>query len=116
MNEDIKIAFGEDGKAYMLNDEYCIYCANEKVFNKVKEAVEKQIKKKPKYQKNYNGTIFNFKQKESYSCPDCGKVLYVQNHIERSDDGCKEINRYPQGEKSNHCKNCGQAIDWSDAE
>ena len=64
MYEDgIKIAFAEDGTARVLNDEYCIYCADEKTVNKVREAVDKQIPKKV----TVNRVICH--------CPNCNTVL-----------------------------------------
>lgn len=97
MNEDIKIAFGEDGKAYVLNDEYCIYCADEKTLNKIKEALEKQKKKKPikknpiVYRKNKDGQ--EHCAYEHY-CPLCDRKLILFEH---------------------HCF-CGQTLDWSDTD
>lgn len=55
-------------------------------------AIEKQIPKKPKRDKEYSlGRV----------CPKChyylGNVQFITHHC-------------------NYCKNCGQAIDWSDTE
>ena len=101
MYEDgIKIAFGEDGTAHMLNDEYCIYCADEKTVNKVKEAVDKQ-----KPLKVNGNTISKVKavdieagQVYTYSvvrCPVCNAPMTL--HKEKK-----------------YCEKCGQALDWSD--
>ena len=56
------------------------------------EALEKQIPKKPKRDKEYSlGRV----------CPKChdylGNVQFITHHC-------------------NYCKNCGQALDWSDIE
>lgn len=45
-SKSLTLVFGKDGKAHILNEEYTIYCADEETFEKVKEAVEKQIPKK----------------------------------------------------------------------
>lgn len=57
----------------------------------LKEAVEKQIPKKPKIHGHREGREINT---ISYTCPICNK------HIGRE----------------NFCKHCGQALDWSDTE
>ena len=95
MNEDIKIAFGEDGKAHVLNDEYCIYCADEKTLNKVKEAVEKQKKKKV--------VPFCSGNPVAMACPECGTF---------QDFADKEV----LDNRSKYCYKCGQALDWSEAD
>ena len=92
MNEDIKIAFDEDGKAHMLNDEYCIYCANEKTFNMVKEAVDKQKKKK----------TIHLDSVPHYRCPSCNNAVKIY----------EESPTYP----IRYCTWCGQALDWDDTE
>lgn len=97
MQNEIKIAFGEDGKARVLNEEYTVYCANEEIFKKLKEAWEKQIPKKVVKKKPicYNKTKDG---QEDYvydcHCPLCDAKLKLQEH---------------------HCP-CGQALDWSDTE
>lgn len=93
----LTIAFGKDGKARVLNEDYVIYCADKETFEKVKEAVKKQIPKKPIkknpicYEKTKDGTEFIA---YDYFCPDCNKQIKATEH---------------------HCK-CGQALDWSDTE
>lgn len=83
----LTLVFGKDGKAMVLNEDYVIYCADKETFEKVKEAVEKQIPKKP-YSDNDNGIY------EKDCCPTCHRSLFPNDH---------------------HCR-CGQALDWSDAE
>lgn len=46
MDNGIKLVFGKDGKARILNEDYTIYCADKKTFEKVKEAVEKMSEEK----------------------------------------------------------------------
>lgn len=81
-----------------------------------KEAIENQIPKKPLYHKEEQREGYTYLKQEFYKCPSCNKILYIQNHKERTYPGCRELNRYPQGNRTNHCCYCGQAIDWSDAE
>ena len=80
--DDIKLVFDEDGKAHILNEEYCIYCANAETVEKVKQAVDKQKPKK-----------VNFDKKNQGKCP-----------------RCKESANILHGDK--YCINCGQALDW----
>ena len=63
-------------------------------FEKAIEALEKQIPKKPKYEDvdNIYGAI-------KRTCTACGDVCMVSN-------GAKPYEHY--------CRQCGQALDWSD--
>lgn len=61
------------------------------IFKTSKSALEKQIPKKPNIHGYREGREINT---ISYTCPVCNK------HISRD----------------NYCKNCGNAIDWSDTE
>lgn len=45
-DKSLTLVFGKDGKARVLNEDYVIYCADKETFEKVKEALEKQISKK----------------------------------------------------------------------
>lgn len=63
--DEIKLAFGKDGKAKILNEDYVIYCADEETFEKVKEAVEKQIPKGLKLRSDGN----------FYGCCNCGNLI-----------------------------------------
>ena len=62
------------------------YMLNEKA---ILSALEKQIPKKPR------------KTRCALMCANCGHKI--------TEKGCKKLNRF-------YCKNCGQAIDWSDTE
>lgn len=90
MANEIKIAFDEDGKARVLNEDYTIYCADKETFEKVKEAVEKQMPKKP---------VEKTLEYDGYYglCPCCNIIVSESNSFRR-------------------CRNCGQALDWSDTE
>lgn len=57
------------------------------------KAIEKQIPKKPYYKEK---AFFNF---DGYCCPNCNTFIKSKNewHV-----------------KPTFCKNCGQALDWSD--
>lgn len=72
----------------------------------LRELVEKSIPKKPiKYPDSYykSGIIDRiFKQQRLYCCPTCGNACLV---------------RYaPNGRnENNYCYNCGQKLDWSEA-
>ena len=46
-SKSLALVFGKDGKARVLNEDYAIYCADKETFEKVKEAVEKTMPKKP---------------------------------------------------------------------
>ena len=62
----------------------------------LKEAVEKQILKKPKVLKENAYTL-------SYDCPACGCYLATL------------LDGDWLGEQNNYCRICGQALDWKDA-
>lgn len=66
--------------------------------NMVENAVEKQIPKKPK---NY---LVNMKHID-FLCPNCKKKIIS-----------KVDGEWVAGKKQQHCDNCGQAIDMSEAE
>ena len=91
MSDEIKIAFGEDGKARMLNDEYCIYCADERTFNNVKSATSRILQAKKPVEKD-----IGFGDK-ALSCPTCGKPV---------------TNYWSPGTQPVHCQFCGQLLDW----
>ena len=91
----LTIAFGKDGKARVLNEDYVIYCADKETFEKVKEALEKQTPKKPLEHGKYG-----------FACPSCKQKL----GIEREDISVYDM-KPPE-----HCEPCGQALDWSDTE
>lgn len=80
------------------------------------EALEKQIPKKPLYHKKESREEYTYSKREFYKCPSCNETLFIQNHEEETYRGCKGINRYPQGERTMHCRFCGQAIGWNDEE
>jgi len=67
-------------------------------FDRVIEALEKQIPKKPSY-------IYNDFDKSSkrWRCPDCTVLLY-----EIDKDNCA------WGHQADYCEDCGQHIDWSE--
>lgn len=96
----LTLAFGKDGKARVLNEDYAIYCADKETFEKVKSAVEKQTPKKPTSHKVEGekikiGNGYWCKGTTVYKCPRC------HCWISRV---CKS------------CLDCGQALDWSDTE
>lgn len=62
----------------------------------LKEAVEKQILKKPKVLKENAYTL-------SYGCPNCSCYLTTL------------LDGDWLGERNNYCRICGQALDWNDA-
>ena len=91
----IRIAFDDEGEAHILNEDYCIYCANEEVFNTFKDAASRILHaKKPVGRSGPFGDI-------SLRCPDCQMPV---------------INYWCQGSKPEHCQFCGQKLDWSDKE
>lgn len=59
----------------------------------LKEAVEKQIPKKPQD----NGIMWA-------QCPVCGGSIFKEN-----------IREHIYQQEKTHCEHCGQAIDWSEA-
>lgn len=99
-NGEIKIAFGEDGKAHMLNDDYAIYCADEETFLKVKQAVERSQKMRVNTAVTSKVKAVDLENNEIHTykvvrCPKCDKpmTLYVWRKF---------------------CESCGQALDWSE--
>ena len=76
--------------AIIEEDGYILRCADEEIYEKVKEAFEKQIPKKAtKRQCVPNGWL-------TYGhCPNCDS--FTRNTLK-------------------YCGNCGQALDWSDTE
>lgn len=68
------------------------------IFKAAKEALEKQIPKKPRERKA------GFKSFD-YVCPECG------GRIISKIDG-----EWIAGKHSRYCERCGQALDWGDAE
>ena len=90
--DEINLAFGKDGKARVLNEDYAIYCADKETFEKVKEAVEKQTPKKVKSVDGGNELL----------CPCCNYDLMGSTN---------EPDHDPP-----YCFECGQALDWSDTE
>ena len=86
-NKALILAFDKDGKARVLNEDYTIYCADKETFEKVKEAVEKQIPKKPiKHGFNPLKLISTV----SYTCPNCNRHISI----------------------TPYCDKCGQALLW----
>lgn len=78
-----------------FEDEHCIKCDCYQCVKFIKEAVEKQIAKKP--------TEINEKASDDYywldfMCPTCNTAVIGQPY------------------RPNNCKHCGQAIDWSGEE
>lgn len=67
----------------------------EEVKQKVNEALEKQIPKKP--------TIVHFWSRDEMNCPNCDSYLIS-----------KDTTGITIGNKVNYCEECGQAIDWSE--
>lgn len=53
-------------------------------------------------------------KRDIYSCPRCGKALYVQNHHDRKDGS--GFRRWPQGAQTPYCPQCGQALRWKKKE
>lgn len=86
MNKELILTFDDEGKAHAINEDYAIYCADEKTFEKVKEAIEKQRKKK------VNRKRFSINTELTYgNCPNC------ENHLNNT---------------ALYCSHCGQALDW----
>ena len=84
----LTLAFGKDGKARVLNEEYTIYCADEETFEKVKSAVEKQMPKKVEFLDNGEELI----------CPCCGFDLM---------GSITDLDHDPP-----YCFECGQKLSW----
>lgn len=82
-DKTLTIAFGKDGKARVLNEDYVIYCADKETFEKVKEAVEKQISKKPLWGGTNNASW--------RSCPECHSR---------------------ENKTHKYCSQCGQKLSW----
>lgn len=61
----------------------------------------------------WSGDYRNIK-KDIYSCPSCGKALFVQNHQDLKDGS--GFRRWPQGAQTPYCPGCGQAIRWKKEE
>lgn len=78
------------------------------------EALEKTIAKKPLYKKKEHKDGKCYIKREYYICPYCGKKLFIQNHQEIKTDTYSELNRFPQGDRTKRCSDCGQATDWSE--
>lgn len=84
---------------------YCLKCNNDSIpttqedLQTIKEALEKQIPKKP-IVKSYFCHYVNY---QDFLCP------YCRNHIILKVDG-----NFIAGKKQQYCPNCGQALDWSE--
>jgi hypothetical protein len=84
---------------YLLDRENPDYELAKKIMN----ACEKQIPKKPVIKTHkYIGSDDDFYNK--YRCPDCNALIITE-----------DTNGFFAGRKQKHC-DCGQALDWSDAE
>lgn len=85
--------------------DYCLECDNDRIpttqedLRTIKEALEKQIPKKL----IVDSRICHYVDYKDYICPCCKKRIITKI------DG-----NFFVGKKSNHCDNCGQALDWSD--
>ncbi|MBQ7296442.1 MAG: hypothetical protein IJW86_09670 [Clostridia bacterium] len=101
-DKSLTLVFGKDGKARVLNEDYAIYCADEETFEKVKEAVEKQIPKKATEEETNRGIDISGEYDIDFHlcCPVCGTVVGTYE---------AGVNEYFE----NYCSNCGQAIDVS---
>ena len=113
----LTLVFGKDGKARLLNEDYVIYCADKETFEKVKKAVEKQIPKKPKKEI----LVDDEKRKGDVRVATKEDVLTENNHsIINHCPNCNEwvtVQKYLSPPKYDlYCRNCGQALDWSDTE
>jgi transcription elongation factor Elf1 len=80
----------------------------------VQEAIEKQVGKKPRYTTIFEGEkAEKLKQKklpnyEIYKCPICNYSVAERTFV---------TSLYPDGFiKDNYCSNCGQKLDWSEAD
>lgn len=103
MSEELRLFFNDEGKAQVSNEDYTIYCADEKTFEKVKEAVEK---KKPKFVECPKG--FQGMRDTRYYCPNCH--LLTRQH-EKFCHNCGQAVKYPK-EVYNKAKN-QITLDWS---
>jgi len=83
-----------------------------------RKAIYKQIQEKPQIKETEqpfakfgkSGVL----KRTVYSCPVCGKPLYVQNHFEyKSEDG-SGFERWPAGSQTPCCPMCGQALKWKE--
>lgn len=137
MADEVKLAFGKDGKAVMLNEEYTIYCADKENFEKVKKAVEKQIPKKPKHiheeyekhqwKRDENGNIDEWTFEVGFcngvSCERCYTTHCIHCNPDYDNEPCIvdkyvcpncETKVYSFKKEIKYCEICGQALDWSD--
>ena len=74
-------------------------CDNEELSKMIDAAIEKQIPKKP----THEATLY-----KCFTCPTCKNVI---------DEFIEFVPDQPKIRVTTlHCKYCGQALDWSDAE
>lgn len=95
MNGELNLFFDDEGKAKVLNEDYTIYCENEKAFEKVKEAIEKQKPKRVEIKTS------NIMSRLFYYCSNCNERLMDSMSLRLN------IHSLPK-----YCSGCGQALDW----
>ena len=89
-----------DKKMQRINEEY-------NALLQARAALEKRIPVAPDLNIANNDELW---RKEIYSCVNCGKVLYIQNHI--ADPDGRGFRRFPNGARTYACPECGQVQNW----
>lgn len=100
-----------DKKMQRINEEY-------NALLQARAALEKRIPVKPEI-KETEQPFSRFEKsgilkKTVYSCPACGKPLYVQHHFEFKSEYGEGFERWPAGSQTPFCPKCGQALKWKE--
>lgn len=100
-----------DKKMKRVNEEY-------NALLQARAAIEKRIPEKPEI-KETEQPFAQFEEsgilkRTVFSCPACGRPLYVQHHFEYKSEYGEGFKRWPSGSQTPHCPSCGQALKWKD--
>lgn len=88
-----------------INEEYnALLVARAAIFKRIPEKPEIKETEQAAVRFGESGVY----KRTTYSCPVCGKLLYVQHHFEYENG----FNRWPAGSQTPCCPGCGQALKW----
>lgn len=94
-----------------INEEYnALLLARTAIYKQIPEEPELKEGSQPAVRHGYSGIY----KRAVYSCPGCGKPLYVQHHFEYESEESSGFERWPAGSRWPSCPTCGQALKWKE--
>ncbi len=101
----------KDRKIQRINEEYnALLLARTAIYKQIPEKPEIKECSQPAVRHGYSGIY----KRIIYSCPGCGKPLYVQHHFEYESESSSGLERWPAGQQTQSCPACGQALKWKE--